>query len=68
MTNEKLQKLVETWNLGVEFTEEESQFLNLQVPRENLHDLMLQLRGDQHTAFDFLFCLTSTRRLISARK
>lgn len=58
MTNEEIQNLAETWDLGVEFTEAESQFLNLQVPRANLHDLMLRLRGDQHTAFDFLFCLT----------
>ena len=58
MTNEEIQNLVEIWDLGVEFTEEESQFLNLQVPRENLHELMLLLRGDQHTAFDILFCLT----------
>lgn len=58
MTNSEIQSLVSTWGLEVEFSEEESQFINLQVPRENLHNLMTQLKDHQEMAMDFLFCLT----------
>ncbi|MCF6308330.1 MAG: NADH-quinone oxidoreductase subunit C [Flavobacteriaceae bacterium] len=40
------------------FTEEESQFLNIEVSPEHLHSLMTQLRENPETNFDYLFCLT----------
>lgn len=43
---------------GLEFTEEGSQFLNLTVQPENLHRLMLLLKDDPETNFDYLFCLS----------
>lgn len=42
----------------LEFTEEGSQFLNITVQPNHLHDLMSQLKNNEQTKFDFLFCLT----------
>ena len=37
MTNEALQNLISSWIPELEFTEEGSQFLNITVQPENLH-------------------------------
>lgn len=58
MTNEALQNLISTWIPELEFTEEKSQFLNITVPSEQLHQLMTQLKSNSETNFDYLFCLT----------
>tara|TARA_R110002095_G_scaffold156329_2_gene135811 strand:+ start:18 stop:578 length:561 start_codon:yes stop_codon:yes gene_type:complete len=42
----------------LEFSEEESQFLNITVKSENLHQLMTKLKYDNETLFDYLFCLS----------
>ena len=43
---------------GLEFTEEDSQFLNVTVQPEQLHQLMSQLKSNVETSFDYLFCLS----------
>lgn len=63
MTNEALQNLIQTWildpiDMALEFTEEGSQFLNIRVQSEQLHQLMSLLKGNNETAFDYLFCLS----------
>lgn len=63
MTNEALQNLISTWvpdpvTSELEFTEEESQFLNISVQPADLHQLMAQLKSNSETNFDYLFCLT----------
>ncbi|MBP8791999.1 MAG: NADH-quinone oxidoreductase subunit C [Lutibacter sp.] len=58
MTNEALQNLISSWNLDLEFSEEGSQYLNISVKPENLTELMLQLKTDSATSFDYLFCLS----------
>ncbi|WP_228850297.1 NADH-quinone oxidoreductase subunit C [Aegicerativicinus sediminis] len=58
MTNEALQNLISAWNLDLGFSEEGSQFLNVSVKPERLHFLMEQLKINQETKFDYLFCLT----------
>ena len=63
MTNEALQSLISTWisdpiAIGLEFTEEKSQFLNITVQPEHLHQLMMQLKRNPETKFDYLFCLS----------
>ena len=58
MTNETLQNLISSWIPELEFTEEGSQFLNIKVQPEQLHQLMSQLKSDSETSFDYLFCLT----------
>ncbi len=58
MTNEALQNLINTWFPELEFTEEGSQFLNIIVKPEQLHQLLSQLKSNNETNFDYLFCLT----------
>ncbi len=58
MTNQALQQLIGSWIPDLEFTEEETQFLNIQVQAEHLHDLMAKLKSDPETQFDYLFCLS----------
>jgi len=42
----------------LEFYEEGSQFLNILVQPEQFYALMSQLRNDEQTHFDYLFCLS----------
>lgn len=58
MNNEELQTLLSSWNFELEFTEEESQFLNISVKPEELYGFMKQLKEAPQTNFDYLFCLT----------
>ena len=58
MTNEALQNLISSWIPELEFTEEGSQFLNITVQPEQLHQLMSQLKTNNETNFDYLFCLS----------
>ena len=58
MTNEALQNLIGGWQADLEFTEAESQFLNITVQPENLHTLMTELKQNQETSFDYMFCLS----------
>lgn len=63
MTNEALQNLISNWlpdpiAIGLEFSEEGSQFLNMTVQPEHLHQLMSQLKNNSETHFDYLFCLS----------
>ena len=58
MTNEALQNLIGSWIPALEFTEEGSQFLNINVQPAQLHQLMTQLKSDDKTSFDYLFCLS----------
>ncbi len=43
---------------GLEFNEEGSQFININVQPELLHKLMSQLKSNDETHFDYLFCLS----------
>lgn len=58
MTNEALQNLISSWIPELEFTEEKSQFLNITVPPAQLRQLMIQLKSNSDTSFDYLFCLS----------
>ena len=58
MTNEALQNLISGWIPDLEFSEEGSQFLNITVQPEQLHQLMLKLKTNSDTKFDYLFCLS----------
>jgi len=42
----------------LDFSEEESQFLNITVAPENLYQLMIELKNNSETHFDYLFCLS----------
>ena len=58
MTNKVIQDIVNSWGEGFEFSEEESQFLNVIVPKEQLHHVCSQLKSHPDLKFDYLFCLT----------
>ena len=58
MTNEALQSLISGWMPDLEFSEEESQFLNIAVAPDHLYQLMTDLRNNKETSFDYLFCLS----------
>ena len=58
MTNEALQQLITAWFTELEFWEEGSEFLNVEVPSSQLHELMLKLKQNDQTKFDYLFCLS----------
>ncbi|RXP44563.1 NADH-quinone oxidoreductase subunit C [Lutibacter sp. HS1-25] len=58
MTNEALQNLISSWIPELEFTEEGSQFLNITVKPQQLHQLLSQLKSNIETQFDYLFCLS----------
>ena len=58
MTNQDIQNTVSSWKEGLEFTEEESQFLNITVQKEDLHEICSKLRTSPGLDFDYLFCLT----------
>lgn len=51
-------KAVEKIKELVDFSEEGSQFLNITVEPELLHELMSKLKNDSATKFDLLFCLS----------
>lgn len=54
-----LQKIITSWNFeSLEFSEEKSQFLNVWVSPEELHQFMTLLKNDSETRFDLLFCQT----------
>lgn len=63
MTNEALQTTIESWFPEPEFTKpqfstEGSEFLNVSIEPESLHELMGLLQHHPDTHFDYLFCLT----------
>ncbi|TVZ27503.1 NADH-quinone oxidoreductase subunit C/D [Gillisia sp. Hel_I_86] len=63
MTNEALQKHIGGWfsdpgAVKLEFSEEGSQFLNISIHPDYLHELMWSLKHNKGTHLDYLFCLT----------
>lgn len=58
MTNEAIQHIVNSWNEGLEFSEEASEFLNVTVPKEALYSICEQLKAHPELKFDYLFCVT----------
>jgi NADH/F420H2 dehydrogenase subunit C len=58
MNNEALQNLISGFGDNLEFTSEESEFLNVIVPKEQLHDVCTQLKTNPELKFDYLYCVT----------
>ena len=58
MTNQEIQEQVSKWSDKLEFTEEGSEFLNIIVPKEELHDICVKLKETPELKFDYLFCVT----------
>jgi len=57
MSKEALQELLQSWDSELQF-EEESEFLQVVVQKENLLKFCNSLKNDPKTKFDYLFCLT----------
>ncbi len=58
MKNEDLQNIINGFGKNLEFTTEESEFLNVIVPKEQLHEVCEQLKTNPDLKFDYLYCLT----------
>ncbi|MFA5296670.1 MAG: NADH-quinone oxidoreductase subunit C [Lutibacter sp.] len=58
MTNEDLQNIITGLGTDLEFTTEGSEFLNVIVPKEQLHNLCSQLKSHPELKFDYAFCIT----------
>lgn len=58
MTNEDLQNIITGLGTDLEFTTEGSEFLNVIVPKEQLHNLCSQLKSNPKLKFDYAFCIT----------
>ncbi|MGV6845790.1 MAG: NADH-quinone oxidoreductase subunit C [Lutibacter sp.] len=58
MKNEALQEIISEFDKQLEFTSEASEFLNVLVPKEQLHEICLQLKNHNQLQFDYAFCIT----------
>ena len=58
MTNQEIQETISKWKEGLEFSEEESEFLNVTVDKEDLREISKKLRDTPELDFDYMFCLT----------
>jgi NADH:ubiquinone oxidoreductase subunit C len=58
MTNEDLQNIITGFGTDLEFTTEGSEFLNIIVPKEQLHNICSQLKSHPELKFDYAFCIT----------
>ncbi len=58
MTNEDLKKIISERVGEVEFMEENYTYLTAKVPKDKLRDLLIYLKEDSSTAFDYMFSIT----------
>jgi len=63
MSNENIQRTIASWfqdpeAIGLTFSEEESQFLNVTIAPAEMIGLLTRLKSDESTHFDYLFCLS----------
>lgn len=58
MKNEDLQNIIKGLGENLEFTEEGSEYLNVIVPKEQLHAVCSKLKTESELSFDYAFCIT----------
>ena len=58
MKNEDLQNIINGLGENLEFSTEESEFLNVLVPKEQLYTVCSQLKSNPKLKFDYAFCIT----------
>jgi NADH:ubiquinone oxidoreductase subunit C len=58
MTNLELQNTISTWSPSLTFTEEASEFLTVNVPKEEWYEIAKKLKFSAELLFDYLFCET----------
>jgi len=57
MDNKQLEELITTFDQDIETTEGK-QYLEVTLPADKLHSFAAQLKENDKTRFDYLFCLT----------
>lgn len=63
MDNEQLKNKIISYVPEAEFVSEGTEYLNVTVTPEHLHSLAENLKNNEDTLFDFLFCLTGVDRV-----
>ncbi|WP_457619246.1 NADH-quinone oxidoreductase subunit C [Lutibacter sp.] len=58
MKNEDLQSIINNLGSNLEFSSEASEFLNVLVPKEQLHSVCNQLKTNPNLKFNYAFCIT----------
>ncbi|WP_456422114.1 NADH-quinone oxidoreductase subunit C [Lutibacter sp.] len=58
MKNEDLQSIINGFSDNLEFSTEASEFLNVIVPKEQLHSVCNQLKTNPNLKFNYAFCIT----------
>ena len=58
MEAEGLREIISNWEAAAEYEEENTQFLNVVITPPQLKALAENLRKDESTHFDYMFCLT----------
>jgi len=58
MKNEDLQSIINGFSDNLEFSTEASEFLNVIVPKEQLHSICNQLKTNPNLKFNYAFCIT----------
>lgn len=58
MTNPEIKNKIENLFEGINISNEEGEFLTIEISKEILKDFMLKIRDEQDLAFDYLFALT----------
>lgn len=58
MTNSELQNSISAWNPELTFTEEATEFLTVNVPKDDWYKVAQKLKFTPELDFDYLFCET----------
>ena len=58
MTNPEIKNKIENLFEGINISNEEGEFLTIEISKEILKDFMLKIRDEQDLDFDYLFALT----------
>ncbi len=58
MKNEDLQNIINDLGDNLEFSTEASEFLNVLVPKEQLHSVCNKLKTNPNLKFNYAFCIT----------
>lgn len=58
MTNTEIQNAISPWSSTLSFTEEATEYLTINVPKEEWYEIAKKLKYTPELLFDFLFCET----------
>lgn len=58
MTNTEIKNKIEALQSGLTFSNEEAEFLCIDVPKESLKEFLTNLKNNEELSFDYLFALS----------